>query len=156
MRRNACRHARPSKCRVACRGVPRAVAKRTNDNIHENNTEAISSSTITTSWGERDENNTENISGSTITTSWVVQASEHHGASAEQHTNENNTENVSGSTITTSWVVQASEHSEAESPVDVHAATGAFQAHHPLGARRALVLAALQGVCWISVPFVAD
>ena len=131
-------------------------AKRTNDNIHENNTEAISSSTITTSWGERDENNTENISGSTITTSWVVQASEHHGASAEQHTNENNTENVSGSTITTSWVVQASEHSEAESPVDVHAATGAFQAHHPLGARRALVLAALQGVCWISVPFVAD
>ena len=127
-------------------------AKRTNDNIHENNTEAISGSTITTSWGERDENNTENISGSTITTSWVVQASEHHGASAEQHTNENNTENVSGSTITTSWVVQASEHSEAESPVDVHAATGAFQAHHPLGARRALVLAALQGVCWISVP----
>merc|ERR1712194_905402 len=85
-------------------------AKRTNDNIHENNTEAISGSTITTSWGERDENNTENISGSTITTSWVVQASEHHGASAEQHTNENNTENVSGSTITTSWVVQASEH----------------------------------------------
>merc|ERR1712106_724766 len=102
---------------------------RTNDNIHENNTEAIS--------------------GSTITTSWVAQASEHHGASAEQHTHENNTENVSGSTITTSWVVQASEHSEAESPVDVHAATGAFQAHHPLGARRALVLAALQGVCWI-------
>merc|ERR1711865_555027 len=100
------------------------------------------------SWGERDENSTENISGSTITTSWGVQASEHHGASAEQHTNENNTENVSGSTITTSWVVQASEHSEAdaESPVDVHAATGAFQAHHPLGARRALVLAALQGV----------
>ena len=127
-------------------------AKRTNDNIHENNTEAISGSTITTSCGERDENNTENISGSTITTSWVVQASEHHGASAEQHTNENNTENVSGSTITTSWVVQASEHSEAESPIDVHAATGAFQAHHPLGARRALVLAALQGVCWISVP----
>ena len=127
-------------------------AKRTNDNIHENNTEAISGSTITTSRGERDENNTENISGSTITTSWVVQASEHHGASAEQHTNENNTENVSGSTITTSWVVQASEHSEAESPVDVHAAAGAFQAHHPLGARRALVLAALQGVCWISVP----
>merc|ERR1712194_630288 len=94
-------------------------AKRTNDNIHENNTEAISGSTITTSRGERDENNTENISGSTITTSWVVQASEHSGA---------------------------------ESPVDVHAATGAFQAHHPLGARRALVLAALQGVCWISVP----
>jgi hypothetical protein len=107
------------------------VAKRTNDNIHENNTEAISGSTITTSWGERDENNTENISGSTITTSWVVQASEHHGASAEQHTNENNTENVSGSTITTSWVVQASEHSEAENPVDVHAATGAFQASVP-------------------------
>ena len=124
-------------------------AKRTNDIIHENNTEAISRSTITTSWGERDENNTENISGSTITTSWVVQASEHHGASAEQHTNENNTENVSGSTITTSWAVQASVHSEAESPVDVHAATGAFQAHHPLGARRTLVLAALHGVCWI-------
>ena len=132
MRRNACRRARRSECRVACRGVPRAVAKRTNDIIHENNTEAISRSTITTSW--------------------VVQASEHHGASAEQHTNENNTENVSGSTITTSWAVQASVHSEAESPVDVHAATGAVQAHHPLGARRALVLAALQGVCWISVP----
>merc|ERR1711865_393923 len=147
------------------------MGKRTDDTIHENNTEAISGSTITsswgewdennteaisgstitTSWGERDENNTENMGRSTITTSWVVQASEHRGASAEQHTNENHTENVSGSTITTSWAVQASVHSEAESPVDIHVAIGAFQAHHPLGARRALVLAALQGVCWIAV-----
>ena len=126
--------------------------------------------TITiTSWGLRDENNTENRGGSTATTSWVLPG--HHGANAQQHLDENNTENVSGSTAITSWVVQASGHTaDAGRLLDVVRETpvaestlhqppraplalgvvpvGQRHAHHALGARRALVLEALQAEVW--------
>ena len=132
--------------------------------------------TITiTSWGLRDENNTENRGGSTATTSWVLPG--HHGSNAQQHIDENNNENVSGSTATTSWVVQASEHTayagqQPQAPLlDVVRDTtvaestlhqppraplalevvpvGQRHAHHALGARRSLVLEALQAACRI-------
>ena len=151
------------------RSAGSSAAKHTNENT--------AGGTITiTSWGLRDENNTENRGGSTAT-SWVLPG--HHGANAQQHIDENSTENVSGSTDTTSWVVQASEHTVdvypgqqplaplldvvrdtpvAEStlhqpPRAPHALevvpVGQRHAHHALGARRALVLEALQAACWI-------
>ena len=153
--------------------LPRSAGSSTAKHTNENTT----GWTITiTSLGLRDENNTENRGGSTATTSWVVPG--HHGANAQQHIDENNTENVSGSTATTSWVVQASEHvvdvyagqqplaplldvvrvtPVAEStlheppraPLALEVVTvGQHHAHHALGARRALVLEALQVEVW--------